>query len=194
MSLVIMETSNVIIAPIEIKLDKLEKLETIVQRMRTADAKIPKRDQTLSSDEDTSIEDKLSQLFSKTVGNSPAGGVRNAMRLVQNPMGFIMGIVSNPVVAGAILAAASAKMILDILMMHGNVLDKHFKRLLVAEDIKSRSRQSRQALRTGLGDQAIFTNASGSTAPQYAFNSYAAVRDGSIRGMKAFQIRRGYRF
>lgn len=193
MSLVLIEQSNAIIAPIEIKLDKLEKLESVVRRLRAADKNMPKEGRTFSSGNDFEIEQRITRMFERTV-ESPTAGVGNVMSLVNNPLGFVMGIVSNPVVAGAILAAASAKMILDILMMHGNVLDRHFKRLLVTEAIKSRSLADKQALRVGLGNQVILTNRSGSTSPQYALNSYAAVRDGSIRDMKAFQIRRGYRF
>ncbi len=193
MSLVLIEQSNAIVAPIEIKMDSLERLEEIVTRLRAADQKIPKQGQSTAGDSLEVVEQRIQHMFEKTM-ESPTAGAQNLMSMVNNPLGFIMGIVTNPVVAGAILATASAKMILDILMMHGNVLDKHFKRLLVNEDIKSRSRASRQALRVGLGDQVIFTSETGSTSPQYSFNSYAAVRDGTMRDMRAFQIRRGYRF
>ena len=198
MSLALVESSNAIIAPIEIKLDKLEKLEDVVRRLRAADMDLPPemnpRDKTLSFEGDTAVEDKLSQIFANTIGNSGPQAARNVMGMASNPLGFIMGIVSNPVVAGAILATASAKMVLDILMMHGNILDRHFKRIIVNEQNAAKRTADKQALRVGLGDQVIFTNKSGSTSPQYAFNSYAAVNDGSIREMQNFQIRRGYKF
>lgn len=199
MALVLQESSNAIIAPIEIKLDKLEKLEGVVKRMRAADAGLPKGGGSTAgkgklSFEDDTIENTLESMFGRGVGTTGAAGARNAMSLVQNPMGFIMGIVSNPIVAGAILAAASAKMILDILMLQGNVLDKHFKRVITKEDNAARRRHSRAAIRAGLGDQVIITNESGSTSPAYAINTYAARRNGDVDTMKAFQIRNGYRF
>lgn len=194
MVLMLQESSNAIVAPIEINLDKLEKLEEVVKRMRSADSKIPKQDQKLSYEDDT-IENTFKGMLSRgTGGGSAAAGIHNVQSLASNPMGFILNIVSNPYVAAAILGAASAKVILDNLMLQGNILDKHFKRILANEANVGRRLHSRQAIRAGLGDQVIITNRSGSTSPAYAANTYASVRKGEIDSMKAFQIRRGYKF
>lgn len=195
MVLMLQESSNAIVAPIEINLEKLEKLEEVVKRMRAADSKIPKGSQPTEAPAEGGIEETMKGMLSRgTGGGSAAAGIHNVQSLASNPMGFILNIVSNPYVAAAILGAASAKVILDRLMLQGNILDKHFKRILANENNVGRRRQSREAIRAGLGDQVIITNRSGSTSPQYASNTYAAVRNGEISSMKAFQIRRGYKF
>ncbi len=187
------ESSNAIIVPIELKLDNLEKLEEVVGRLRDADKKLPAAEKAMTPEEDEMLE--------KTMGNMLLQGGKSANSLMSNtagffnnPLMFILNIVSNPYVAAAIIGAASAKMILDRLMLQGNILDKHFKRIITAERNAGRRRESRQAIRAGLGVQVIFTNESGSTSPEYAFNSYAARRNGEIDAMKIFQIRKGYKF
>lgn len=151
------------------------------------------RSQKFSWDDDT-VEKKIQSILNKGIGTSGPQGVQNAMALFQNPQGFLLSLLANPYVAAAILGTASAKMILDILMLQGNVLDKHFKRVITKEDNAARRRHSRAAIRAGLGDQVIITNESGSTSPAYAINTYAARRNGDVDTMKAFQIRNGYRF
>jgi hypothetical protein len=195
MVLQLQESSNAIMVPIEIKLERLEQLEEISRRMRAADVPgIPARDRTLSFEEDTAVDDAAAAMFQRLTGGSPQAGLRNGMSFFSNPTGFLMGLMANPIVAAAILGAASAKMILDLLMMHGNVLDIHFKRLITKEDNAARRRHSRQAIRAGLGDQVIITHESGSTSPAYAINTYAARNNGDVDSMKAFQIRKGYKF
>ena len=193
MPLVLSESANSIVAPIELKLANLEKLEEIVGRLREADKKLPKQEQQISPKEDEMLEKTMGNLLQQG-GKQANAGMRNAAGFFNNPMMFMLNLVSNPYIAAAILGAASAKMILDRLMMQGNILDKHFKRVITMERNVGRRRESRQAIRAGLGTQVIFTNESGSTSPQYAFNSYAARRNGEIDSMKIFQIRRGYRF
>jgi len=195
MSLQTVEGGNVLLVPLEIRLDDLDRLEDILRRLRDAGGQ-PGISEPGASIKDESQDQKSKRVvddFNKALGmTQQAAGTMKSM--ASNPLGFMMGLMTNPYVMAAIAAAMTGKMVLDILMLQGNVLDKHFKRIIDRENNKGLRRNERQQIRTGLGRQVIITGASGSTSPEYAINTFRSVRDGTISQADSFEIRKGYRF
>lgn len=220
MTLQILESTNSIIVPLEIKLDKLDDLKKIVQELKEVDIESIAKTGVGSSDQQmaASIEKLLKKVFPqyteeekmekkmkaeekarekllrKFLPESATEGAQDVAQLITNPKGFLLGIISNPYVATALVAAGLGKVMLDYFMLQGNILDKHFKRIIAKEQLAGLRRQQRKQTQTGLGRQVIFTSHSGSNEPEYAFNSFEARRSGAIDSMTAFQIRRGYKF
>ena len=83
---------------------------------------------------------------------------------------------------------------LDWLMIQGNILDRHFKRILAQEQNVGVRRADRQATKVGIGRQVIIVSHSGRQGVEYAFNSYEARRTGEIEQTDVFNIRYGYRY
>lgn len=121
-------------------------------------------------------------------------GGQDGMRMLMNPRGFIMGLLSNPAVAAALLTAGFGMAMLEIAMMHSAPLDKHFKRIVRDEFINMIRPLQRRQTQVGIGRQVIFTSQSGSTQPELAVNSYDLLRRGEINQIEAWQIRKGYRW
>lgn len=192
MSLQIVEQNNAIIVPLEIKLDRLDDLKKVVQELKQVDISSLESTGSGASDEQmaTAIEKHMKKLFPQTAME----GAQDVTQLITNPKGFLMGIISNPYVASALVAAGLGAQILNWMMIQGNILDRHFKRIIATEQLAGIRREQRKQTQTGLGRQVIFTSHSGSNEPEYAFNSFEARRSGDIDNMTAFQIRRGYKF
>lgn len=192
MSLQILEQNNAIIVPLEIKLERLEELKKIVQDLKEVD--ISSIENTGKGASDEQMATAIEKHMKKLIPQSGMEGVQDVTQLVTNPKGFLMGIISNPYVAAALVAAGLGAQILNWMMIQGNILDRHFKRIIAAEQLAGIRREQRKQTQTGLGRQVIFTSHSGSNEPEYAFNSYEARRSGDIDSMNAFNIRRGYKF
>lgn len=192
MSLQIIEQNNAIIVPLEIKLDRLDDLKKVVQELKQVDLSAIETTGSGASDEQmtTAIEKHMKKLFPQTATE----GLQDVTQLFTNPKGFLMSIISNPYVAAALVAAGLGVQIMNWMMVQGNILDKHFKRIIASEQLAGIRREQRKQTQTGLGRQVIFTSHSGSNEPEYAFNSFEARRSGDIDSMTAFQIRRGYKF
>jgi len=139
----------------------------------------------------SAIQKKVEDTIDK-IGESGIEG--DALNMIRNPKGFIMGLLANPAVAAALIAAGYLTLMLEISMMQSGVLDKHFKRIVTDEYIKSVRPLERRMTQVGLGRQVIFTSESGSTSPGLAFNSYDAIHRGQIDQVDAFQIRSGYKW
>lgn len=122
------------------------------------------------------------------------GVASEGLSMLKNPKSFIMGLMANPAVAAALIAAGYLTLMMEIAMMQSGPLDKHFRRIVVHELIKSVRPLQRRMTQVGLGRQVIFTSESGSTQPQLAFNSYAVLRRGEINQVDSFQIRNGYKW
>ena len=122
------------------------------------------------------------------------GVAAEGLSMLKNPKGFIIGLMSNPAVAAALIGAGYLTLMLEISMMQSGPLDTHFRRIVVDELIKSVRPIQRRMTQIGIGRQVIFTSASGSTQPALAFNSYDALRRGEINQVDSFQIRNGYKW
>lgn len=133
------------------------------------------------------IETALEQFGDST---SPADG----LQFLSNPKSFIMGLMANPAVATALIAAGYITIMLELAMMQSGPLDKHFRRIVVHEIIKSVRPLQRRMTQVGIGRQVIFTSESGSTQPGLAFNSYEVLRRGEINQIDSFQIRGNYKW
>ena len=198
MSLNSEQNGNEILVPIEIKLDKLEQLEGIVQRLREASKQVPDVPGGIPSPAGEAgqmqFDSAFEEMVHKTLDNIQIPqGPGSALTMMRNPSGFLIGLLSNPYVAAALMAAGLGPQILDWLTMHGMPFDKNFKRILVAEDNVGRRREDRMKVRVGL-QQVIFANTHGHQSPEYAFNSYQQVNDKEIFDMDIYRIRTGYRF
>ena len=134
------------------------------------------------------VESALDRLAESGVG--PADG----LQLLKNPRGFIMGLLSHPAVAAALIAAGYLTIMLELAMMQSGPMDKHFRRVVKDEIIKAVRPLQRRMTQVGIGRQVIFTSMSGFNNPGLAFNSYDAVRRGEIGQMDSFQIRKGYKW
>lgn len=206
----LMEESNAIIVPLEIKLDKLHELENVVKRLREVEKDIPENARVKSpglGDSPTtsrkgetakSLNDDVGQameeFFKNSVGTSPKEGAQNAMQLLSNPQGYILGLMTNPYVISAFAVIGGAKFIHELLTIHGGIFDLHFKRETQKELIKGRDLQTKQAIRVGLGASVVITSKAGTNTPGEAFHSFEAVRSGEMENIKALQIRKGYGF
>jgi len=137
---------------------------------------------------------ELRKKIESSINSMDMGVASEGLSMLKNPKGFIMGLMSNPAVAAALIAAGYLTLMLEISMMQSGALDKHFRRIVVNEIIKSVRPLQRRMTQVGLGRQVIFTSESGSTQPQLAFNSYAALRRGDINQVDSFQIRNGYKW
>ena len=195
MSLQIMEQNNAIIVPLEIKLEKLNELKELVAELKQIDISgIPQTGGRRSKKKETT-EAEMGEIIKKHLGIQDArSGAQTATQLFSNPKGFLIGLMSNPYVAAALIAAGLGAAVLNFLMLQGNILDRHFKRIIAKEILAGVRRTQRRQTQTGLGRQVIITSHSGSNEPEYAFNSYEARRTGQIDSMTAFQIRKGYKF
>jgi len=138
------------------------------------------------------IEKKLKGALEKLGGAE--FGVGEGMQMLMNPRGFIMGLLSNPAVAAALLTAGFGMAMLEIAMMQSAPLDKHFRRIVTDEFIKMVRPLQRRQTQVGIGRQVIFTSESGSTQPQLAINSYDVLRRGEINQIESWQIRKGYKW
>jgi len=215
MSLTITETNNAIIVPLEIKLEKLHQLRELITELKSIDAseattlksvtdkkttddESPKKQSKsskkinpdyASSEDEHALNDAIKKYFKKGTKGS-----QETINFFTDAPGTIIRLLANPYVAAALVAAGLGTQILNWLMIQGNVLDRHFKRIIADEILAGVRRMERQKTQAGLGRNVIFTSHSGSTEPEFAFNSYEAVRTGEIAQTDAFQIRRGYRF
>jgi len=214
MSLTITETNNAIIVPLEIKLEKLHQLRELITELKsidTSEATVTSvTDKKTTDDESSKKQSKLSKKIHPDYASSKDAdalqntiekylkkaqtGTENGLDLLTNPKHFIMSLLSNPYITAALVAAGLGAQILNWLMIQGNVLDRHFKRIIADENLAGVRRMERQKTQAGLGRNVIFTTHSGSIEPEFAFNSYEAVRTGEITQTDAFQIRKGYRF
>lgn len=199
MALQVFDQGNAIVVPLEIKLDKLENLRDIVKELKQIDSKTSTtpQDSGLSVygwEDEIAFEAMMQNFLRKNVGGNPTQIMGNMTGMLNNPQSFIMGLLSHPAVAAALIASGLGFAILEFMMMQGNVLDKYFKRELVKENIKGRRREERQQIRAGLGRGIIITNRHGSTSPETAYNSYEAVNSEKGSQAEAFQIRKGYRY
>lgn len=134
------------------------------------------------------IESALDRMASAGVGP------KEGLQLLKNPQGFIMGLLSSPAVAAALIAAGYLTVMLEISMMQSGPLDKHFRRVVKDEFIKAIRPLQRRMTQVGIGRQVIFTSMSGFNNPGLAFNSYDALRRGEIGQIDSFQIRKGYKW
>jgi len=197
MSLQIQEQNNAIIVPLEIKLDKLNELKEIVAELKRLSSELPEE---VGGGEDLLAQDLLGAekgKKGKSIVNEIAAASNDnqqVMRLMTDPQNAIIGMMSNPYVAAALAAAGLGAAMMNWLMIQGNILDRHFKRIITEERLAGIRRDQRRQTQIGLGRQVIITSHSGSNEPEYAFNSYEARRTGQIDSMNAFQIRRGYKF
>lgn len=131
------------------------------------------------------------------IGRNTSSGIPGK-EFLTNPIGAVLTVIQTvPIIGQAITAAIVISQlgprILDWLMQKGNLLDRFFKRLLADELNVGRSREQRQEVRVGVR-QVIFTRESGSTDPEYAFNSFQSVRNHSIYEMDIFRVRKGYQY
>ena len=216
MALLVYEEGNAIIVPLEIKLEKLFQLEEVATKLRQIDSELPAgavpRSPGLSQtdklqgmldkeavglrtgfqgDQEGMIKEGIEKFMSEGVGPEQAV---NLLQMSKNPIGFMIRIISNPLVAPVIAAIVVGVILHELFTMRGGVFDLYFKRIIVDELIKGRSRESKLAIRYGLGKSVVITNESGSTVPESSFNSFEAVRSGEMENIKSFQIRKGYRF
>ena len=194
-----MQEGNAIVVPLEIKLDKLKELEETIQKLRETEKTIPQGANPKSPGLsvygwDDSVEKAFENFFGNAVGTTPQAGMNNAMQIFRNPQAWFLGLLTNPYILAAFAAAGGAKFIQELLTMHGGIFDLHFKRVVTDENIKGRSRQDKEAVRVGIGRSVVITSHSGRNTPEYAFNSFEAVRSGEMENIKAFQIRKGYKF
>ena len=195
MSLQIQEQNNTIIVPLEIKLEKLNELKELVAELKQIDISGIPQSQGRKSKKGATTDAEMGEVIKKYLGIQDAkSGARTATQLFSNPKGFLIGLMTNPYVAAAFIAAGLGSAILDFLMLQGNILDRNFKRIIAKEILAGVRRTERKQTQTGLGRQVIITSQSGSNQPEYSFNSYEARRTGEIDAMTAFQIRRGYKF
>lgn len=137
---------------------------------------------------------ELRKKIESTLSNLDMGVASEGLSMLKNPKSFIMGLISNPAVAAALIAAGYLSLMLEISMMQSGVIDKHFRRIVTDEMIKSVRPLQRRMTQVGIGRQVIFTSESGSTQPALAFNSYAVLRRGEINQVDSFQIRSGYKW
>lgn len=144
------------------------------------------------SDEITPSE--IQKKIESAIDKMDMGVASEGLSMLKNPKGFILGLLSNPAVAAALIAAGYLTFMLEISMMQSGALDKHFRRIVVNEIIKSVRPLQRRMTQIGLGRQVIFTSESGSTQPTLAFNSYGILRKGEINQVDAFQIRSGFKW
>ena len=196
MSLQIHEEGNAIVVPLEIKLEKLDKLEDLINELRQLDAEIPQlaEQQKPGLVGQEEFDNQWEKAFEKQIGKFNAPGPITGVQLLQNPVAGLISLFSNPYVASALIAAGVGMALLDWFMIQGNILDKHFKRIIANEYNVGVRRQDRQATKVGIGRQVIITTHSGRQGVEYAFNSYEAVRTGEIAQTDIFNIRYGYRY
>ena len=169
------------------------------QKMDEADKA---RDALLTQEEDEMMEDLMNEVAPDSIKKKVESALKNmdvgvaseGLSMLKNPKGFIIGLMTNPAVAAALIAAGYLTFMLEISMMQSGALDKHFRRIVTNEIIKSVRPLQRRMTQVGLGRQVIFTSESGSTQPQLAFNSYGVLRRGEIDQVDSFQIRKGYKW
>jgi len=204
------ESGNVLIVPLEIKLGRLEKLQDAVKKLREAkkeyadvtddkDDKAKKQDFDLEVEEKSKkeiidITDSKTQMLDTIKDSLTPEGVTNIIQMSKNPMGLIMRLLSNPVTATIVASIGAGVIMHKLLTMRGGVFDLNFKRVVIAETIKGRALAEKEAIRVGIGRGVVITTNSGSTTPEYEFNSFEAVRTGQMKNIRAFQIRSGYRY
>jgi len=216
MALLVYEEGNAIIVPLEIRLDKLFQLQEVATKLREIDSQMPEgmlpttpglsQNENLKNmlereavglrkgfqgDQEGLIKEGIEKFMSEGVGPEQA---LNLLQMSKNPIGFMMRIISNPIVAPVIAAIAVGAVLHELFTMRGGVFDLYFKRIVVDELIKGRSRIDKEGIRVGLGKSVVITNESGSTVPESSFNSFEAVRSGEMESIKSFQIRKGYKF
>jgi len=136
----------------------------------------------------------ISKKVEAAIDKLDMGVASEGLSLLKNPQSFIMGLMSNPAVAAALIAAGYLTIMLEISMMQSGALDKHFRRIVTDELIKAVRPLQRRMTQVGIGRQVIFTSESGSTQPGLSFNSYAVLRRGEINQVDSFQIRNGYKW
>lgn len=137
---------------------------------------------------------EIQKKIESALGKIDMGTASDGLSLLKNPKSFIMGLLSNPAVAAALIAAGYLTIMLEISMMQSGALDRHFRRIVTDEIIKSVRPLQRRMTQVGIGRQVIFTSESGSTQPQLAFNSYDVLRRGEINEIDSLQIRKGYKW
>lgn len=196
MSLQIQESGNAIIVPLEIKLGKLNELKDVVAELRKVSAEMPDIDigaDVLAGDLLDSEQGKKGKSMVQQI-SSEANDAQAVFDLLTDPKSSLVRMMSNPYVGAALVAAGLGAAMLNWFMLQGNILDRHFKRIIAQENLAGVRRAERKQTQIGIGRQVIITSHSGSNEPEYAFNSFEARRTGEIDSMNAFQIRRGYKF
>lgn len=211
MALNFVESSNVLIVPLEIKLTKLDKLQEAAKKLRETKREFPEgtlpKTPGMPTDDLQNILDReavgLKKGFVGAKDSSLSGmlqnqlgpkGVTNIMQFAKNPIRLISLALTNPYIVPIIGVIATGAVLHELLVMRGGVFDLNFRRVVTQETIKGRSRQEKEKIRVGIGAGVVITTHSGYTTPEYAFNSFEAVRSGQMENVRAFQIRRGYAY
>jgi len=210
---------NVIRIPIEVQLDKLEELKKAKDQLvqvkndlhGTGKGSDKDFEKSLALANEQTVEEVLEKQtinpnskfyssFQKIFNNitNAAGTGTDAMMSAVNWQNKLVSVLKNAPVIGVIVSAIFAskefgEYLFKWLTDYGRPWDLHFRRVLKTEMDLYRSREDRQKIRVG-ATQLIFTRMSGTSTPQYAFNTYQAVRNHEIYKMDIYRIRSGYRF